>query len=179
MWCPGPHNPADLLTKSGSTLEKINSNFWLHGSFLPHPICTWPTKPCASLLFSRPLQPSSAESKPPTQPHAYISNQLEHAQSFTKTLKTHCLLQKFCRKFKKCPRDVLPLTRIPSAVSSTIISCFFLHRILHHQEQAETSPDPTSRWYLLCFRQKFPFSHLSPTSLWEIYPGSMHGAGRT
>ena len=34
FWCPGPLNPADLLTRSGSTLELINSDFWLQGSFL-------------------------------------------------------------------------------------------------------------------------------------------------
>ena len=34
FWCPGHLNPADLLTRSGTTLEQINSDFWLHGSFL-------------------------------------------------------------------------------------------------------------------------------------------------
>ena len=34
-WCPGSLNPADLLTRPGATLEKINSKFWLQGSFLP------------------------------------------------------------------------------------------------------------------------------------------------
>ena len=52
MWCPEPLNPADLLTMSGSTLEKINSDFWLRGSFLLYPVSTWPTKPCASLISS-------------------------------------------------------------------------------------------------------------------------------
>ena len=32
FWCLGQLNPADLLTRSGSTLEQINSDFWLHGS---------------------------------------------------------------------------------------------------------------------------------------------------
>ena len=31
-WCPGALNSADLLTRSGSTLEKLNSRFWLQGS---------------------------------------------------------------------------------------------------------------------------------------------------
>ena len=29
FWCPGILNPADLLTRSRSTLEKIRSRFWL------------------------------------------------------------------------------------------------------------------------------------------------------
>ena len=33
-WCPGSLNPGNLLTRSRSTLEKINSSFWLQGSFL-------------------------------------------------------------------------------------------------------------------------------------------------
>ena len=44
-WCPGSLNPADLLTRSGFTLEKLNSKFWLQGSFLPQPPSSWPTKP--------------------------------------------------------------------------------------------------------------------------------------
>ena len=34
FWCPGILNHADVLTRSGSTLEKIRSRFWLQGSFL-------------------------------------------------------------------------------------------------------------------------------------------------
>ena len=34
-WCPESLNTADLLTRSGATLENINSSFWLQGSFLP------------------------------------------------------------------------------------------------------------------------------------------------
>ena len=33
FWCPGPLIPADLLIRSGSTLDKINSDFWLQGSY--------------------------------------------------------------------------------------------------------------------------------------------------
>ena len=35
FWCPGTLNPADLLTRSGTDCNQINSKFWLHGSFLP------------------------------------------------------------------------------------------------------------------------------------------------
>ena len=35
FWCPGPLNPADLLTRSGTECKQINSKFWLQGSFLP------------------------------------------------------------------------------------------------------------------------------------------------
>ena len=34
FWCPGSVNPADLLTRTGLTLESIGSRFWLHSSFL-------------------------------------------------------------------------------------------------------------------------------------------------
>ena len=35
--CPSPLNPANLLTRPGSTLEQINSDFWLHSNFLIQP----------------------------------------------------------------------------------------------------------------------------------------------
>ena len=41
FWCPGPLNPADLLTRIGSTYEQINFDFWLHGSLLPQPEASW------------------------------------------------------------------------------------------------------------------------------------------
>ena len=28
FWCPGPLNPADLLTRTGSTCDQIKSDFW-------------------------------------------------------------------------------------------------------------------------------------------------------
>ena len=49
-WCPGSLYPADLLTRPGATLEKINYKFWLPGSFLPQPPSSLPTKPSASLI---------------------------------------------------------------------------------------------------------------------------------
>ena len=49
-WCPGSLNPADFLTRSGATLEKINSSFWLQGSFFPQPPSSWPTKLSSSLI---------------------------------------------------------------------------------------------------------------------------------
>ena len=42
FWCPGVLSPADLLTRSGSTLEKIKSRFWLQGRFLSAPTSSWP-----------------------------------------------------------------------------------------------------------------------------------------
>ena len=30
FWCPGQLNTADLLIRSGTTLEQINSDIWLH-----------------------------------------------------------------------------------------------------------------------------------------------------
>ena len=54
FWCPGILNPADLLTRTGSTLEDISSKFWLNGSFLPDQETSWPVKSCRSLLSNQP-----------------------------------------------------------------------------------------------------------------------------
>ena len=124
MWCPGPLNPANLLTRSGSTLKKINSNFWLFGSFLLNPVSTWPNKPCSSLISNLPFAVISRISAMPPNPLTeYISEQLEHVQSFTKVVNAHCILQKFGRKFKQSPTEVLPWARICSAIYTTV-SCF-------------------------------------------------------
>jgi len=34
FWCPGNLNPADLLTRSGTSCAQVNSEFWLNGIFL-------------------------------------------------------------------------------------------------------------------------------------------------
>ena len=52
FWCIGHLNTTDLLTRSGTTLEQINSDFWLHESFLPQPDNSWLIKKCASFLSS-------------------------------------------------------------------------------------------------------------------------------
>ena len=49
FWCPGPLNPADLLTRSGTECKQINSKLWLQGSFLPQEKSTWPIIACTSL----------------------------------------------------------------------------------------------------------------------------------
>ena len=49
FWCPGPLNPADLFTRSGTECNQINSKFWLQGSFLPQEKSTWPIIACTSL----------------------------------------------------------------------------------------------------------------------------------
>ena len=52
FWCLGSLNPADLLTRSGTECNQINSKFWLQGSFLPQERSSWPIIVCTSLPSS-------------------------------------------------------------------------------------------------------------------------------
>ena len=47
--CPGNLNPADLLTRSGTSCAQVNSEFWLNGSFLPQDKFSWPIILCSSI----------------------------------------------------------------------------------------------------------------------------------
>ena len=53
-WCPGALNPADLLTRTGSTVEKLNSVFWLQGG--PKPAMSSP--PTSSAASTPPPNPT-------------------------------------------------------------------------------------------------------------------------
>ena len=61
FWFPGALNPANLLTRTGSTLEDISSRFWLHGSFLPTPEISWPVKPSNHCYPANPRLHQSTE----------------------------------------------------------------------------------------------------------------------
>ena len=86
FWCPGPLNPADLLTRTGSTCEQIKSDFWLHGSFLPQSEAFWPIKECVSLLSdSHPLQTINLTIATPVNPSSnLIISLLEYTQSLSR-----------------------------------------------------------------------------------------------
>ena len=60
LFCRSKHNPADLNTRPGNGIEKLNNSFWLEGSFLTTPESTWPV--------SKPgeLPTNSSDSSPAT-----------------------------------------------------------------------------------------------------------------
>ena len=101
FWCPGVLNPADLLTRSGST-ENIKSRFWLQGSFLSTPTSSWPAKPFASLILYQ--TPAANINKIScisiNQLTATITESLERTGSYTTLLNAMCLLCKRTRSYK-------------------------------------------------------------------------------
>ena len=125
-WCPGALNPADLLTRSGSTLEKINSRFLLQGSFLSQPPSSWPNKSCVSLISDQ--IPSAMFKKvsatPPNSLIEYITELLTNNWSYSKILKSFCALLKIDRTYSGSPDNLLPWTKTRNAIASNIISCF-------------------------------------------------------
>ena len=109
-WCLGSLNPADLLTRPGATLEKINSKFWLQGSFLPQPPSSWPIKPSSSLISD--TYPSAIVKKiSAATPHPlteFIADALSRVKSYSKILRSLCALLKVGRNFSKSPANLLP-----------------------------------------------------------------------
>ena len=126
FWCPGTLNPADLLTRTGSTMEKINSKFWLRGSFLSLAEADWLVKLCASLLTSHdPAVSINRIIATPLNPLSdLLVELLECNQSFSKVLNSLCIIQKGCRKFKQSVNLLLPWSKIRNNISTAIISCF-------------------------------------------------------
>ena len=92
-WCPGFLNPADLLTRSGSKLEKLNSRFWLQGSFLSQSPSSWPTKSCASLISVQVFFASfkKVSASPPNPLTECITELLTKQLSYSKILILHPL----------------------------------------------------------------------------------------
>ena len=129
FWCPGILNPADLLTRSGSTLEKIRSRFWLQGSFLSTRKSSWPTKSCASLLLNKTPNATiiKLSYKSINSLTEVITEFLKRFGSFSKVLSAMWLLRKATRTFKFCSSPTLPILQQNNAwnfISSSIISCF-------------------------------------------------------
>ena len=120
FWYPGTLNP------TGSTMEKINSKFWLHGKFLSQREDEWPVKPCASLLTnSAPTATINRAAAIPINPQTeLIKGLLEHNWSFYKVINSLCIIQKGCRNYKQSFSQLLPWSKVRNAISSSIISCF-------------------------------------------------------
>ena len=126
LWCPGPLNPADLLTRSGTTLEQVNSDFWLYGSFLPLDERSWPVKNCAS-LSSSPLPTTGINRVAPVPVNPLsdlIPKLLNNALSFSKVVNALSIILKAAGNFKQNPNPSLSWYSIRSSISSAIISCF-------------------------------------------------------
>ena len=129
FWCPGIPIPADLLTRSGSTLEKSRSRFWLQGSFLSTPKSSWPTKLCASLILNKtPTATISKVSCKSINPLTDVITEFqERSGSFSKVLNAMCLLRKGIRISKYHSSPILPILRWNNnrnSISAPIISCF-------------------------------------------------------
>ena len=102
-WCLGSLNPANLLTRSGCTLKKIDCTFWLQGSFLPQPPSSLPTKPCGSLISSQTLSASSKKvsTTPPNPLTECITELLTNNQSYFKILRSFCTLLQIGRTYSE------------------------------------------------------------------------------
>ena len=126
FWCPGPLNPADLLTRTGSTLEHINSRFWLNGSFLTDQETSWPIKSCKSLLSNQPIIASINRAVMiPDSPFCnYVVEMLTACNSFIKVVKSLTLLMKIWILPRLHEADRHTGNNVSKYVSSTIVSCF-------------------------------------------------------
>ena len=125
-WCPGSLNPADLLTRPGATLEKINSKFWLQGSFLPQPPSSWPTK-LSSSLISDTYSSAVVKKISTTTPHPlteFVADALSPVKSYSKVFCSLCALRKVGRNFSKSPANLLPWIETRNTDASTILRCF-------------------------------------------------------
>ena len=112
---------ADLLTRSGSTCDLINSDFWLHGSFLPQLKSSWPTKSYASLpacdFSSRTINIIAA--LPINQSSDLTISLMQHNQSLSKVIKALTLINKSCRTWRQNPEPIAPWNSILSKPPSS------------------------------------------------------------
>ena len=126
FWCPGDLNLADLLTRSGTKCEQINSKFWLQGSFLPQEKSNWPIKPCTSLP-NRELpyrQVKLINSMPVNPSQDLIINLLTHNMSLSKVTKALVLIHKACRAWRADPAPDKTWSSIKNYISASVLQCF-------------------------------------------------------
>ena len=125
-WCPGTLNPADLLTRSGTTCKQVNSKFWLNGSFLHQERSSWPIKPCTRLSTSNlPLRTVNVITAAPVNvSQETIVKLLERAQSLSKVSRALTTIHKFCRTWRANPSPPQTWNSVKSSILSSIINCF-------------------------------------------------------
>ena len=126
FWCPGPLNPADLLTRTGTTCDQIKPEFWLRGSFLPQPRSSWPTKNCASLsssdLPSRTINLFTAV--PVNLSSNLVISLLEHNHSLSKVIAALMFIHKNCRTWRQNLNPIATWNSVKISILSFVIKCF-------------------------------------------------------
>ena len=167
--CPGPLNPADLLTRTGSTCDQVKSEFWLHSSFLPQPRSSWPTKSCASLpssdLPSRTINLTTAV--PVNLSSNLVISLLEHNQSLSKVIAALTFIHKSCRTRRQNPNPVATWSSAKISISPSSSSVLPPH--CHQQAQAPRHPIPGR--CLPRLRSQFSIPNWSSPDLQENHLG--------
>ena len=123
----GVRDPSpNLLTRTGSTCDKIKSDFWLHSSFLPPPKSSWPIKKCASLPVSDlPSRTIKLTVTVPVNPSSNLLISLvEHSQSLSKVIATLTFIHKNCRTWRQNPNPVLTWNSVKISILFFIIKSF-------------------------------------------------------
>ena len=134
FWCPGDLNPADLITRSGTSCAQVNSEFWLNGSFLPRDKSTWPIILCSSITSGEiPIKSINIAKLAPVNPsREYILSLLHHELSLSTVIRALNLVHKVCRSWKFDPNrngtvrgePTTTWNFIKSSIKSSILKCF-------------------------------------------------------
>ena len=113
---------------------KVNSEFWLNGSFLPQDKSSWPIILCSSITSGEiPTRSINLPRLAPDNPsREYILSLLHHEQSLSTVIRALNLLHKVCRSGRNDPNwDGIvqgePTTTwsfIKSSIMSFVLKCF-------------------------------------------------------
>ena len=126
FWCPGNLNPADLLTRSGTKCDQINSKFWLQGGFLAQEKSTWPTKPCHfSTYWQHIHQTNQNQHHQVGQPLPRTFNQLiDSHQSLSRVIKALVAIHKACRTWREDPTPTQTWISVKNSITASVLRCF-------------------------------------------------------
>ena len=126
FWCPGNLNPADLLTRSGTSCAQVNSEFWLNGSILPQEKSSWPIILCSSITSGKiPTRSVNLVRLAPDNPsREYILSLLHHEQSLSTVIRSLNLLHNVCRSWRNDPNPTATWSSIKSSIMSSVLKCF-------------------------------------------------------
>jgi len=125
FWCPGHANPADLLTRAGSTALNLQSDIWMKGGFLNENPNSWEIKSCSNLSSSSLSATVKVLKIAPLNPgQVYILGMLEKSKSYIKVKNALRLLTKWIRSHIILTRPVASWDTAESHISRTILQCF-------------------------------------------------------